>query len=69
MEVCSYVHMKLGRVTLHNHRTSVCVSKEIMYWSMLQRLPSGNKTTIYLFDEAILAVSLWRVQRHTITAD
>jgi len=60
--VCSYVHMRLGSVALHNHRTNVCVSMDIMYRSMLQRLPSGNKTIIYLLDEAPLTVFHWRVK-------
>jgi len=69
MKVCSYVHIKLGRVTLHNHRISVCVSMEIMYRSMLQRLPLENNTIIDLLDEAHVAVCHWRVQRPTLMAD
>ena len=53
MKVCSYVHMRLGRMAIHSHRTSVCVSQEIMYRSMCQRLPSENKTIIYLLDAAV----------------
>ena len=67
--MCSYVHMRLGRVALHNHHTSVCVSMEIMNRSMLQRLPFGYKTIIYLLDEAHVADCHWRVQRHTLMAD
>ena len=52
--MCYYVHMRLGLVALHNHRTSVCVGIEIVYRGMLQRLPSGNKTIIYLLDEVPL---------------
>jgi len=63
--------MQLGPVALYNHRTSVCVSMEIMYRSMLQRLPLGNKTIIYLLDDTYLAVCHchWRVQRPTLMAD
>ena len=68
MEVCSYVHMKFGFVTLHNHRISVCVSMEIIYRSMLQRLPLVNKTVIDLLDEAHVALCHWRVQRPTLMA-
>jgi len=69
MAVCSYVHMNLGRVALRNHRTSVCVSMEITYRNMLQRLPLGNKTIIYLLDEAHIAVCHCRVQRPTHMED
>ena len=69
MKVCSYVHIKLGRVTLHNHHTIVCLSLGIIYRSMLQRLPLENKTVIDLLDEAHVAVSHWRVQRTTHMAD
>jgi len=71
MEVCSYIHMQLGPVALHNHRTSVCGSMEIMYRSMLQQLSLGNKTIIYLPDDAYFAFCHchWRVQRPTLMAD
>ena len=69
MEVYSYVHMRLGRVVLHNHRTNVFVRMEIMYRRMLQRLPFGNKTTIDLLDESHVAVCHWRVQMPKIMAD
>jgi len=69
MQVFYYIHMKLGRVTLHNHRTIVCLSLGIIYRSMLQRLPLENKTVIDLLDEAHVAVSHWRVQRTTLMAD
>jgi len=61
--------MRLGRVALHIHRTSVCVSMKIMYRSMLQRLPFGNKTIIYQLEEAHVADYHWRVQRHSLMAD
>jgi len=66
--VCSNVPMRLGRMALHSRRTSVFVSMEIMYRSMFERLRSGNKTIIYLLDEASLAVCHWRVQRPTLVA-
>ena len=62
--------MTLVRVALHIHRTSFCVSmEETMYRSMLQRLPFGNKTIIYLLDEAHIAVCHCRVQRPTHMED
>jgi len=47
------VHMRRGRTAIHRHRTCVCVGMEIMYQSMCQQLPSGNKTMIYLLDAAV----------------
>ena len=64
--LCAYETWSCG---FRNHRTSICASMEIMYRSMLQRLPFGNKTIIYQLDEAHVADCLWRVQRHTLMAD
>ena len=41
-EICSYIRMRLGRMVLRSHRSSVWVSMEIMYRSMFQRFPLGN---------------------------
>ena len=47
------VHIRLGRMAIYRHRTTVSVGMEIRYQSICQRLPSGNNTFTYLLDAAV----------------
>jgi len=64
----SYIHMRLGRMAIHRHRTSVSVGMDIMHQSMFQRLPSGYKSTTYLLDAAVPR-SHWRLYKSTFMSD